>query len=394
MDEQDFSERECQIRERYNLTIERIKSITQEDTVAPCFREFFQKTAGFILCVNGVKESKVNKSIESFSLEELAGENRMLYQDVAGSNYQTSYANPAYASSVLGEELGLLLCLLYTEIRGEIIYAYEDNLLYLTICNELFIEVYNCFEETEVPAYKQIRNIIYWYVSDYSDVFVADRIGAKLNTENTVVKMIVMNSDLSDLRYLYKYGEEISEQELQTAAYLNSLPETTIEKMAEFFVEESQKVLKDAGLDISQKKIINIKYALGTERILKSAIEMFERRGLRTTLIRDGVSILTKEDQGVDFSSIWDKKLVERKLDVMKNAYEQWKDDMEGYIGTVVLETMHTQNEPDVTLTEKQQKLLELYQGKAEQLVSHYTKSNKYLLREVKSIVVDIHKWD
>ena len=68
---------------------------------------------------------------------------------------------------------------------------------------------------------------------------------------------------------------------------------------------------------------------------------MFERLGLRTTLIRDGVSILTKEDQGVDFSSIWDKKLVERKLDVMKNAYEQWKDDMEGYIGTVVLETMH-----------------------------------------------------
>ena len=86
--------------------------------------------------------------------------------------------------------------------------------------------------------------------------------------------------------------------------------------------------------------------------------------------------------------------MVERKLDVMKNSYEQWKEEMEGYLGTFVLETEDPKEKTEITLTEKQEKLLELYNSKAEQLISHYAKSNKYLLQEVKSVVVDIHKWD
>lgn len=394
MDEQYCSERECQIKERYDLTIERIKSITQEDTVAPCFRDFFRETAEFILDINEVKRKRTGKPIENFSLEELARENQRFYQDITGENYQTSYADPAYAVSVFGEEIGKLLCMLYNEIRGEIIYVSQNKLLYLTICNELFIEVYNCFEETQAPAYKQIRSILYWYFSDYSDVFVADRISEKLNTKNEGVKEIVMNSDLTDLRYLYKYGEVISKQEWKMVNHLNSLSEKTIEKMAEYFVEESQMVLKDADEGLTQKKIINIRYALGTEKILKKAIEIFEKQGLRVTLVRDGVSVLTKEDQGAALSFIWDKKLMERKLDVMKNSFEYWKESMEDYAGTIVLATVHAQNEPVIVLTEKQEKLLALYKEKEEQLISHYTKSNKYLLREVKSVVVDIHKWD
>lgn len=41
-------------------------------------------------------------------------------------------------------------------------------------------------------------------------------------------KKIIMGSDLSDLSYLYRFGEYISEQELQTAGFLNRLPEETI----------------------------------------------------------------------------------------------------------------------------------------------------------------------
>ena len=34
--------------ERYELAIERIRSIVHEDTVAPLYRDYFQKVAGFI----------------------------------------------------------------------------------------------------------------------------------------------------------------------------------------------------------------------------------------------------------------------------------------------------------------------------------------------------------
>jgi len=35
----------------------------------------------------------------------------------------------------------------------------------MTAVNELFIEIYNCFEH-DVPAVEEIQKIIYWYISD------------------------------------------------------------------------------------------------------------------------------------------------------------------------------------------------------------------------------------
>ena len=43
---------------------------------------------------------------------------------------------------------------------------------------------------------------------------------------------IIMNSDLSDLRYLYHYGEFVSENETGVAEFLNSLSQEEIDKMA------------------------------------------------------------------------------------------------------------------------------------------------------------------
>jgi hypothetical protein len=39
---------------------------------------------------------------------------------------------------------------------------------------------------------------------------------------------IIMDSDLSDLTYLYSYGDYISEVEIETAKFLNSLTEEEI----------------------------------------------------------------------------------------------------------------------------------------------------------------------
>ena len=46
--------------------------------------------------------------------------------------------------------------------------------------------------------------------------------------EESFATDLIMNSDLTDLRYLYQFGEYISENEWKTAEHLNSLPEETI----------------------------------------------------------------------------------------------------------------------------------------------------------------------
>ncbi len=46
-----------------------------------------------------------------------------------------------------------------------------------------------------------------------------------------------MNSDFNDVRYLYYYGEYVSENEKRTAMHLNELPLETIQKMADVYTE-------------------------------------------------------------------------------------------------------------------------------------------------------------
>lgn len=392
---------ERQIRERYGLTIERVQAIVGEETVVPVYRTFFQTTAKFILEIDAILNRIIEKSVEECTLEELQKENASIYQDILEEHYEKSYANPAYAVAEMGEEIGRLLSFLYTEIRGEIAYVYEKKLFYLTICNELFIEIYNCFEGEEAPNYKELKDIIYWYASDYSDVFVADRIEEQLNPECSFATDIIMNSDLSDLRYLYKYGEYISENEWKTAEHLNSLPQETIDKMAEVYTEGYHIGFVNAGIDLTKKSVVNIRYVVGFERVIRKAIQNFAEMGLKPTIYRAAVSVLTKKqqhkigyyggiankqyeyDHRLDQGLILDKKLVERKLDVMKNTYEQFRDLAGEFAGPAVMEVFGEtpfapeQKDAAISLTEKQEKLSVLYDSKAGQLTNQYIKGEE-----------------
>ncbi|MFR2836634.1 MAG: aminopeptidase [[Clostridium] nexile] len=390
-----------QIIERYMLSIERIRRITEEETTEVLYRDYFRKVSEFILKINEIRERMQDKPFEQCTLDELKKENESIYADVVGDQYDTSYANPAYAVSLFGEEIGQLLSFLYTELRGEIAYVYEQQVEYLAICNELFIEIYNCFEGTLAPDYKELKEIVYWYASDYCDVFVADRIEEQLNPECSFAADIVTKSNLNDLRYLYQYGEYVSENEWKTAEHLNALPQKTIDQMADVYTEGYRVGFVNAGIDLSKKSVVNIRYTLGFERVIKKAIENFEKMGLRPTIYRAAVSVLTKRqhykvgyygaiankqyeyDHRQDQGLFLDKKFLERKLDVMKNAYEKYKELAGEHAGPAVMEIFGeepfapVQKPESVVLTEKQEKLSVLFDSKSGQLTNQYIKGDE-----------------
>ena len=384
-----------QIRERYDLTIDRIGRICMEKTVGEQFREYFQKTAEFILEIERIRKLIETGMWKQLSAEEKREENRKLYEDILPGQYAASYANPAYAVQKLGEEYGRILSFLYTEIRGEIIYAFEQKDLYLTICNELFIEIYNCFESVEQPAYEEIKEIVYWYASDYADVFVADRIREQIDPSLDFATTIIMQADLSDSSYLYDYGEYVSDNEKITAEYLNTLPEETIQKMADTYTEGYRMCFVNGRKDLSKKKTVNVRYPLGFERMMRRALENFEKMGLQPVIFRNAVSVLIKGknrtgyyggvansqyefDHQFDQGLFLDKKYVERKLEVMKSTYENHKELARGLAGPAVLEGFGdipfapVSKPENVSLTKKQEQLEVFYAGKAGQLVNEY----------------------
>lgn len=95
--------------ERYALMRGRIQEIQKEEVVKEPYGEYFRKTADFILMVDNLYEKIQKGWLDSASQKELEENNHALYQDILPENYGTSYGNPAYAQSVLGEEFGALL---------------------------------------------------------------------------------------------------------------------------------------------------------------------------------------------------------------------------------------------------------------------------------------------
>ena len=383
--------------ERYNLAIDRMKAIIEEKTVAEPYREYFQHVARFILKLDELKQNVESGKQKEMSEEELQEEMKDLYADELEANYEKSYANPAYAVSVLGEELGSFLSAVYTEIRGSISYVQEQRMEYVVIGAELFIEIYNKFEEEKQPQPESLKEIFYWYASDYCDVFAADRIKDQIDPESGcfIVNMI-MNEDLSDLRYLYRMGEYVGENERGTAAYLNSLPQEKIDKMADTFSEGYRIGFVNTGKDLSKKSVVNIYYAMGFERIVKKAIENFEKMGLKPTIFRTSHSVITRGrnsqigffnisgnrqyiyDHREDIGLVMDKQYVERKLEVMRTTYEQNKEIAAGYAGPAVIDifgekTFVPQAKPEaVKLSEKQEELLVAMNGRAGRLTNEY----------------------
>ena len=122
-----------EVRERYELCMERVRAMKEETSVAAPFYDYFQHIADFIMGIEKLAEELKEGQWENASLEELKKLNHNLYSDIVGDAYEASYANPAVAVRRLGEGYGQILSFLYTEIRGMIAWAYEQRLTDITI---------------------------------------------------------------------------------------------------------------------------------------------------------------------------------------------------------------------------------------------------------------------
>lgn len=379
---------------RYELAVSRIREMMDEETVEEKFRDYFRTVGAFVLLIDETNQKLRSGSFEKYSMEELAAWNAKLYEDILPDVYDRSYGNPAYATEKLGAEYGPVLSALYAELRGAIAYVYEQKIEYLDILFELFVEIYNQFEEG--PVVKNVQDTIYWYASDYCDVFVADRILDQVDASRSFATDIIRKSDLTDLRYLYSFGEYISASEIRTARHLLELDESVIAKMADVYTEGYRIGFVNTGKDLTKKKSVNIRYVLGFERVVKKAIENFEKMGLSPVIYRSGVSMLTKRqhlkigyygaiankqyeyDHRDDQALFLDKKFVERKLEVMQTTYEHCKDLARVFAGPACIEMFGEEpfvpevKEEVLTLNEKQQELSVSFDSRQSQLVNTY----------------------
>lgn len=390
-----YQEENQAVEERYEISMERIREIMDQGTSSEKFSDYFQKTAAFILQMKEVYEKIENGWLESAPEEELKQLNQEMYQDILGDHYETSYGNPAYAVKMLGSDYGQLFSFVYTEIRGMIVYAFESRKQDITILNELFLQLYTCFGEEE-PSYEELREIVYWHMSDYCDVKMEQRVRDMVDPAMSFAKDLICRQDLSNTRYLYLFGEYISESELQVSRFLNTLSQEKIRNLAKTFTEGYRMGFAAAGIDLAKKKTVNIRYCLGFERIIQEAIGLFQKMGLDAVIYRAAESSFHKKnamkigyygaipnkqyefDHKMDQALYLDKAFVERKLGALRYAYELQKQNAKVHAGPAVMEIFGEvpfapiPKEEALKLTEKQQSYQVYYDSAAGQMINEY----------------------
>ena len=397
---------------RYELVRDRIKTIWKEPDLAEPFCSYFAGMASFILRLNDVYARAIEGGIDNMSIEALKKQNNDLYRDIVGRAYNKSYANPAHMA-VLAKEAGCdeallkYLCFLAAELRGLIPYAYEGKLEILTIYMELFVEVYCLFSaassegRSALPEGEELRQCLYWFERDNCEIVLADRIRGQVDPSCDFALRIIMDSDLNDLRYLYRFGEYITDTETELAAYMNGMSQDEIDSMARTYTEGYRIGFDKTGKDLKKKKTVNIRFSIGFERMIRAAVVQFREMGLEPVIYRSSSLSLTgnsmrkigyygaipnkqyEYDHREDNAIYLDRDYVNRRIDCIRASYEDNKELAYVHAGPAVVEEFGEEPfsprecKAAFVLSPKQRKLSVECADKTGRLVNKYIKGDE-----------------
>ena len=342
-----------ELQERYELVAERVAEIAQDAGDAGKYADYFEKTAQYLVLLDTIVKGARGKEIIA-----------KLYADIMGDAYATSYANPTYAVEQFGEEAGHILTALAARIRGCRLSVFEGNLQNVCIISELFVELYCYFCEENVEL-TLVKDAIYSFMHDYTEVFNEDAIVRLVNPDYDYYMDIVMDSDLSNTDYLYNYGLYVSANETGIAQFLNTFSDEEIQAMADTYTEGYRMGFVSMRKNLASKTTAEVRYPIGFERMARVAVKNFEKMNLRCVMRPYSTSANKQYDYDHrENHALWmDKAYVERSLEVYRTVFEKYKDICPGYAGPAVIEVFGEEpfspatKEANIRLDEKQQQL-------------------------------------
>ncbi|GKX31995.1 hypothetical protein SH1V18_44750 [Vallitalea longa] len=268
----------------YEKSIEVIKNIMFDTESKEDYGKYFNTLSKFIIMVSDHEKELNDEYFKNNTFQQLKENNYKMYVDILPSNYDTCYGNPSYAVNQFGEDLGEVLTYLYTRVFEYIRFAYQHKIFMMNRVNQLFIKFYNHMMNNDNVSIDELKK----YISDDSKEFVEKEVDMYINEmanpERAYLVDMIECDDLTDLRYLFKYGLYISDNEIKIAEYLNSIPKEKVKYMADVMSEGYRVGFIRDNKDISIKSSVSLRYFVGFERVMKEVMTNFEKLNLKSII--------------------------------------------------------------------------------------------------------------
>lgn len=382
--------------ERLSLALGRIYEIPFDENTN-IYSFYFNELASYISLSFEIYEIYSTEEINTLDIDTLFDLQENLY--INKKDYKNSIYNPEYLAKKFNPEIAKLLAALAVEVDGVFKLLFDNKINDLNSILELFLQIYGLCKD-DVKA-SDIESAIYFYAFDYLDSTVEDRVIDLFTPKYEVFRKIIMNENLNDFRYLFKFGEYVDKNSLATAKYLASLSDEVIDKMAFTLTNGFAKGFNLAKKNLSNKKYVRLISPLGFEKLTKRVVEKFQELGLTAILSRSPYKLVDKKpnrnygcgaeaynkqlvyDHEFDSAIFFKKAFTDRKIDELNKAYTKYKDFLNLYAGPVLIETFGEENFEPLTnkyaysYSDKQKNLQQFHYADLSNLDEEYIKSSE-----------------
>jgi len=248
--------------------------------------------------------------------------------------YEKSLANPAKAVEVFGEELGRFVSSFSYRVSSLFHEAFRGSSLAIDKWADHWLEAGIAGQDGFVALMRErwaevrldLNEKMYRETYDPSSSFCTD---------------IALAATPDDLSYLYRYGVRITENNTNTASFINSLPTKDIKLIVETMVDGYIEGFTESGMDYSIKNSLGLAIPAGYERIVPGLIAGFEKFGLKMFIRMVQGAKLNRQavyDHRFDYALSITEEMVEKRIAVVKEVFSGMTDVLGNYSGSAYLD--------------------------------------------------------
>ena len=252
-------------------------------------------------------------------------------------NYEESFVNPAKAVKECGDK-GQIIAFLADKLVFGNVHIFNDKKERFVVSIELFLEIYGLYKNgADVSEWNKVVSV---HQKEVMELAASDAVLKQYDPENNKIAEILERVTPGDYRYLYLYGLPVSENEIRTAKFIDSLSENDLTAMAGTLTKGYRKGFDVMGVDFNKKKSVCIYYNLGFEKMVKKAAGQYKEMGLASTFLA-GSEAENKQsdfDHKQDMALFLDKDYVDTFLGAYRKAYESIKDKVRAHGGPAAIE--------------------------------------------------------
>ncbi|MBN2828780.1 MAG: aminopeptidase [Candidatus Cloacimonetes bacterium] len=376
-----FETRKKETEKEYLEVIARLETIrAQLEPENDKLKQFIYKCADKALAARKLELDFSDKYYLKNSLKTLQERNTIIWSELLPDRYKYSILNPEYAVMEFGNGMGQMLSFYYTIFFNFKSYIFSGKGFMNLKWMKNLIDMYNLLMKG-TPDYETIKALIVKSLEDIDDDLNIASFIANWTPEYGKNHKIIADADLSDNRYLYQYGNFVSENELKIADFMRSYPEEKLQRLAARTADGFIRSYTLSRKDLAKKKTYNLIYNLGQERLARAVAVHLAKHDLKPFYSRVSATPINRQydyDQRFANAFFYNEEYVNKSIELFEKQCKAAEDLLRVYGGPVYFDNFGEkpfdpeQKKECLKYTPEQQQISQMSRTKSNQIMHKY----------------------